>query len=129
MYQAYDDFMGEEEEVVASRKVAVKTGARRKRDTVDKLGVDKEHTVRAARKEGESELETKAPETLKEKVALDFKRPALVDPTPELAVKQTQGFSCFGRLKPEQKFTNDKPCFVRPAPRGALQEIDGDFGF
>ncbi len=71
------------------------------------------------------EEEEKVPETLKDKVAADFKRPALVQPTAKFKVKDA-AYSLFADLKPDQKFTNDKPLNISyPADKCAQSEHEG----
>ena len=76
--------------------------------------------------------ESKEPETLQEKVAQDFKKPALVEPTKKLTTDcvhyKGAEFCTYAQIKTGQKFTENKPLQVKFD--GAQPEaIDGGLSY
>ena len=118
-YSKYSDFMnddGEDAGKTAGSKSKTKI-TRRKRNSVAA-----DTPSHAAKKEG---MDTAAePATLKEKVAEDFKRPSLVEPTPEFSLEKESTFSIIAGLRNGQKFPNDKPLIVTHSEKGVSKKID-----
>ncbi|CAD7933454.1 unnamed protein product [Amoebophrya sp. A25] len=131
-YRKYEDFCSGVDEddaepvtsnkrtsgVVATQKVV---SQRRYRVRADNAALRKSTSPTNAARGMMVMLEEKEPETLKEKIEADFKRPALVEPNDAFTIRGT-AISVFGKLRASQKFKDDKPLSIVTGEKVTKQE-------